>query len=464
MSARVLVVDDIMPNLRILEAKLESEYYEVLMAQSGLEAIEIANSQSPDIILLDVMMPDMDGFETCRRLKAIPATNHIPVVMVTALDERGDLVQGLEAGADDFLMKPVDDITMFARVKSLTRLKFIVDELKTRQSGSYGEKFDESMSSAKLEGGNILVVDDDRSRSKIWHRYLADQHNPFYFGDDPKNGEGKADQVDLLLVNCKAENFDGLRVCSHIRSEKNMRQLPLLAIIDPTDKRCAHKALDLGVNDLISDPVDPQELGARIRTQMKRKHYLDYLRKSLDKSVELAGTDPLTGLNNRRVMENQLEPIVKRAVLGGPSVSLMLIDLDHFKSINDTYGHDAGDEVLVEFSKRLRESLRIIDIPCRFGGEEFVVVMPNTNYDGALAVAQRVLHVVGSENFVVHDGEDSMRVTASIGLSTAQPEDNASSLLKRVDECVYKAKDKGRNRVIGCAPKQQAYDKGHEAA
>src|SRR5688572_32537928 len=128
MSARVLVVDDIAANVRLLEAKLAAEYFEVMTASSGKEALALIEKQTPDIVLLDVMMPEMDGFEVCKRIKANPATAHIPVVMVTALTDSADRIKGLEAGADDFLSKPLNDTALMARVRSLVRLKMTVDE------------------------------------------------------------------------------------------------------------------------------------------------------------------------------------------------------------------------------------------------------------------------------------------------------------------------------------------------
>src|SRR5579872_1032024 len=134
MTARILVVDDIEANVRLLEAKLTAEYYDVITASDGPTALEMAASEHPDIVLLDVMMPGMDGFEVCRRLKEDPITRHIPVVLVTALDGRADRIAGLEAGADEFLTKPIDDVVLFARVRSLTRLKLVIDELREREA------------------------------------------------------------------------------------------------------------------------------------------------------------------------------------------------------------------------------------------------------------------------------------------------------------------------------------------
>ncbi|MEQ1771835.1 MAG: response regulator, partial [Devosia sp.] len=132
MTARVLIVDDIPTNVRLLEARLTAEYFDVRTASSGPEALDLCLKGDIDIVLLDVMMPGMDGFETCRRLKSSTATMHVPVLMITALDQPSDRVKGLEAGADDFLTKPVDDIQLMARVKSLVRLKALTDELRAR--------------------------------------------------------------------------------------------------------------------------------------------------------------------------------------------------------------------------------------------------------------------------------------------------------------------------------------------
>ncbi|HSK39587.1 MAG TPA: response regulator, partial [Arenibaculum sp.] len=174
MSARILVVDDIEANVRLLSAKLSAEYYEVLTASDGATALAIAGSEAPDIFLLDVMMPGMDGFQVCRRLKDDPITRHIPVVLVTALDGRGDKITGLEAGADEFLTKPIDDMLLFARVRSLTRLKLVMDELRQREAS--GRRLGViGGASGRLggAGGRVLVVDDNERQAQRLMAELA---------------------------------------------------------------------------------------------------------------------------------------------------------------------------------------------------------------------------------------------------------------------------------------------------
>ena len=163
MTARVLVVDDILANVRLLEAKLAAEYFEVVTAMNGADALESVQRTKPDIVLLDVMMPGIDGIEVCKRIKSNPLTQHIPVVMVTALDQPEDRVRGLEAGADDFLTKPVNDVSLFCRVKSLVRLKMLTDELRTR---SIGTESIHDMRAAKLGPETQPGKDPQRGRNR----------------------------------------------------------------------------------------------------------------------------------------------------------------------------------------------------------------------------------------------------------------------------------------------------------
>ena len=450
MSARILVVDDIDSNVRLLEAKLSAEYYEVLTASDGPTALAMAASERPDIVLLDVMMPGMDGFAVCRRLKDDPATRHVPVVLVTALDGRADRVAGLEAGADDFLTKPIDDVMLFARVRSLTRLKAVIDELRAREaSGRRMGVIAGAASRLGGSGGRILFVDDNERQAQRICAELAVEHRPLVETDAAKALMTAKGPLDLVIVNTTSRAFDGLRFAAQLRSDEATRSIPILAVVDLDERQKAVKALEIGVNDILARPIDPGELAARVRTQIRRKRYTDYLRANLDHSLELAVTDQLTGLHNRRYMSGQLDALMRRACAGGEPVSVLVIDIDHFKRVNDGFGHDVGDEVLREFAVRLASNVRAVDLPVRHGGEEFVVVMPDTELEAARRVAERIrLHVAGSP-FRVMGGEELLTVTISIGVATSNGAgDSSNALLKRADEAVYIAKSQGRNRVI----------------
>jgi two-component system cell cycle response regulator len=452
MSARILVVDDVDVNVRLLEAKLTIEYYDVLSCNDGATALTIAAEHQPDLILLDVMMPGMDGFETCRRLKAQAETRHIPVVLVTALDGRQDRIRGLEAGADDFLTKPIDDVILFARVKSLTRLKQVMDELREREESGRRLGVD-SDKAARLrsEGGRVLIVDDDMRQAEKMSAELSGEHRVTIESDPEAALVAAKGALDLIIVNVAAAGFDGLRIVAQAKSG-DARRAPILAVVEPAERPRMVKALELGAADILPRPIDTEELSARVRTQIRRKRYTDFLRQKLDSSMEMAVTDALTGLHNRRYMTSQLQALVGRAAQGGAQVAALVLDIDHFKSVNDSFGHDAGDEVLVEFAVRLATNVRAVDLPCRMGGEEFVVVMPGASLEDAGRVAERIRRDVASAPFRVMGGKEQITITISIGVSaTTGDGDTPEGLLKRADEGVYEAKAAGRNKVIAKA-------------
>ena len=444
MSARILVVDDMETNRRLLEARLSAEYFEVVEAADGAEAVRRAREDSPDIILLDIMMPGMDGFEACRVLKSDPATKHIPVVMVTALDQREDRIKGLEAGADDFLTKPVDDVALFARVRSLLRLKVVMDELRLRETGAAAEDVEDAQAFA---GGCVVVAAADE---KTAERFAAMLPAPFAVSAcaDPLDTLRQARGADLLIIDLTSPRFDGLRLAARARSDAETRQLPILGVVEGDDRSGMVRALDLGVTDVIARPVDPGELAARARTQIRRKTYADALRDRLEESLEMAVTDPLTGLHNRRYIVSRLRQGIDAMERSGERVSAALIDIDHFKRINDSWGHQAGDKVLRGFAERLSRELRAVDVAGRYGGEEFLIVFMNVGGDDALEAAERCRAVMAREPFVLVSSGETLAVTLSAGVAEARIGDDIEDLLARADAALYEAKSAGRNQVM----------------
>jgi two-component system, cell cycle response regulator len=457
MTARVLVVDDIFPNVKLLEAKLSAEYFDVVTAMNGADALSLCEQGLCDIVLLDVMMPGMDGFEVCRRLKNSPTTAHLPVVMVTALDQPSDRLKGLEAGADDFLTKPVDDTALFARVRSLVRLKAVTDELRTRALASrdYGIMGDPLVLATAETGldARVLLVDDRRSSYERLAASLG-QYHAVEVESDPNQAMVRAAEgnFDVVIVSLDLEDFDGLRICSQLRSLERTRNLAVLMVAGIDDRARTLRGLEIGVHDYLVRPVDRNELLARVRTQVRRKRFSERLRESVQASMELAVTDGLTGLYNRRYLDSHLAAMFDESVRRGRHLSVLVLDIDKFKPINDTYGHDAGDEVLREFATRIRSQTRGIDVVARYGGEEVVVVIPDTDLDIARLVAERIRERVEDETFAIHQMTRQVKVTVSIGVASRLPTDSAASeVLKRADVALYKAKDLGRNQVVATA-------------
>ena len=448
----MLIVDDIPTNVRLLEARLTAEYYDVITASSGREALDICAENDLDIVLLDVMMPEMNGFEVCAALKSDPKTHHLPVLMITALDQTSDRVRGLEAGADDFLTKPVDDVQLMARVKSLVRLKALTDELRARaQTGQQIAVEDalRAMDAISSEDGRILLIDTDLRHAERIRGYLAANHRV----DVLPNPQDAVLQVagkdyELAIVSMAMGEFDPLRVCSQIRTLEHSRTLPIILVAEDTDRPRVMRGLDLGVNDFIMRPVERTELAARVRTQIRRHRYAVELRESVNHTLALAVTDELTGLYNRRYFERHLTLMLDKAREQDRDMAVMLIDMDFFKAVNDTHGHAVGDAVLREFALRLRRNIRGVDLACRFGGEEFVVLMPDTDFQQAQGVAERVRAAVSERPFDVGGGR-SLTITISLGVAFNEADtDVPETLIKHADIALYRAKREGRNRVV----------------
>jgi two-component system, cell cycle response regulator len=448
MSGRVLVVDDLDINVKLLEAKLSAEYFDVLTAFDGRTALDIAVAELPDVILLDVMMPRMDGFEVCRRLKANARTADLPVVMVTALSDAANRLRGLNAGADDFLTKPVADIALFARVRSLVRLKRMMEEWRLRDEicGRFGGA---PASMLERGPGRILVVEEDAATAVRIADALAADHRIAVVGGCADVASVLDASTDLVIAGLAAGDDEALRFVAQCRTSDLFRQLPILLTAAERDLPRLAKGLDLGANDYLVRPIDRNELLARANTQIRRKRLQDRLDENYRRSLSLALTDELTGLYNRRYLLAHLDEVMARANSDGIGAAVLLFDIDHFKRVNDTNGHAAGDEVLRQIAARARASVRSVDLVARLGGEEFAVVMPETGLDIAAAVADRLRLAVASEPFALAPDGERLRVTVSVGATTAMAGgEDRDQLLRRADIALYEAKAAGRNRVV----------------
>lgn len=455
MSARVLVVDDILPNVKLLEAKLSSEYYDVVTATSGEEALARIAEKSPDIVLLDVMMPGMDGFEVCRRIKENPETAHVPVVMVTALTDSSERVRGLEAGADDFLTKPVNDMALMARVRSLVRLKMTVDEWRVRENtanqfGVMGETV--NVMQEPVENARVLIVEDQGFEMEKFIETLKKDNDipiPAESGVKAMESITKGGDFDLMVISLNLHGEDGLRLCSHLRSNERTRNVPILMVGDEDDMpRIAH-GLEIGAHDYILRPVDRNELLARARTQIRRKRFQERLRSNYEISLSMALTDSLTGLYNRRYLEVHMQKLLGAGEPLRKPIGVLMMDIDFFKKINDTYGHDVGDQVLKEFARRMTDNLRSFDLVARTGGEEFVAILPDITEERARFVAERLRRSIADASFSCSAPEGAISVTTSIGGAiVTEGGQNMVDVLKRADEGLYQAKHSGRNCTV----------------
>ena len=451
MAGRILVVDDVATNRMLMSQLLSKAYYDVEEARTGEEALEMALRHPPDLALVDVMMPGMNGYELCRRMKAHPLLAGVPVVIVTTLDTVDDRREGIEAGADDFLTKPVRHVALFARLRSLLRMKAMTDELRLRDE-TLRDLGGDGTSPLVIEppaGARVIGVSSPKAGADLAKMLTQRLDVTVQIATDAPTAfklMGERAPEAVVIDSMGFEGFSSDFIAA-LRQRPESRSAALLTLVDAEDFKLAATCLDAGANDYVMWPIDPSEMAARLRTQMRYKAYADHLRESMRDGLRMAATDPLTGLRNRRYVDTHLARMIDNANANQTPLSMLAFDLDRFKAVNDTFGHAAGDSILKEFARRLLDNIRSVDMAARLGGEEFIVVMPDAALDDARLAAERVRRAIEAPGFD-HEGV-SIPVTVSVGVAGLRHGfDTAATMAARADAALYIAKAAGRNRVI----------------
>jgi len=449
-KSKILIVDDEPLNVKLLAAMIPSDQYDTVLAYSGEEALKIVTDVPPDLILLDIMMPGLTGYEITRILKSDPESQDIPIVLVTAFGGTDFEIKGLEAGADEFLNKPVNKTELLARVKSLLRLRRYKQQIKARTcsiDSIVHQNKDKNCLENEINLPSILIVEDNKIDEKLIQRYLQGEPYQIKFAKDGEEAVSRAQQerIDVILLDLILPRKNGFEVCSILKEMNPTRNIQIVAITGLSDLESKLKGIELGFDDYLIKPVNMHILRTRVKALVKKKALLDKLCDRYEMAVHSAITDKLTGLYNRRYFDYFLDLEIKRSLRQQASLALLMIDVDDFKQINDTLGHLSGDTILNKLGELLKTQIRDTDMAARYGGEEFAVVMSNTGLAEAVQIAERIRQTIESYSF----GNKKFLMTASIGIALYPSDaDSSIKLIEKSDSSLYQAKRSGKNRVV----------------
>lgn len=463
MQGKILIVDAISTNRIVLKVKLASAFYEVIQASTADEASVAALRHAPDLIISAMVLPDGDAADLCKRMNRNAQTRTIPVMVIASRPEQSSRLAALAAGVQDVMVKPIDDALLLARVRSLIRAHNSAAEWRMRDDTSLALGFAEAADEFGPQD-RAIMVSADVIMARKWIEALHPHLRASLSHSLPETAlrdlaPDKVPDVFILVLE-RAEKHSGevLRLLAAVRATAITRHAGVLVVQRQPDPGIGAYALDLGADDLMSDGFDEEEMVLRIKALMRRKRIADRMRATVKTGLKAAVSDPLTGLYNRRYAMPQLVRVAEHSAVTGRSFAVMVADLDHFKRINDIYGHASGDAVLIEAARRLRENLRGVDLLARIGGEEFLIVMPATPLSEARVAAGRLCRKIGGEGFSVPGSHDLINVTVSIGVTIGGirppgsgadmlPELNPNTLIDAADKALYEAKLQGRNQV-----------------
>ncbi|MBI6630003.1 diguanylate cyclase [Pontibaca sp. S1109L] len=462
MQGTILIIDGAVTNRIMLKVQLSSAYYHVVQADRLDGALTLARRTRPDLIVTAMSLPDGNACTVKRLLASDPLLADVPVIALTGQNDRSARLKALEAGLDDVLSHPLDDLLLQARIRSLVRARKSAAELRVNDGMALGNRPGFGDAPAPFlppapEAAIALVTRSDTTATSWRVRLRPLLHHPLTIqrmGDVHAMMSSPA--PDAIIIELTGANKEsGLRLLTDLRARAATCHISIIAVIGDNDAQLAADALDRGAHDVMLMGFCAEELALRLTAQLHHKASAKRLRESVRNGLRAAVRDPLTGLYNRRYALPRLGAIAREAATNRTTFALMLADLDHFKTINDRFGHPAGDAVLIDAAQRLKSCLHTDDLVARIGGEEFLIILPDTSPITVNQTAAALCEEIKGRTYAAPGIDFPIAMTISIGAVICGPDgrtqncsrDDTGDLIEQADRALYVAKNAGRNRI-----------------
>lgn len=456
-QSTILVLDGVSTNRIMLKVQLTAAWYHVVYGEKVAGLSALLRRTRPDLVLTAQTLPDGTAADVKKLMQADPALVDVPIVAITPQNDKAARLRALSDGLDDVLCYPLKDTLLLARIRSLLRKRTDRQDMSVKDSTpSIGFVEPATAMIAPTPAARIAILTQTARTGTVWRKSLGAQTHHRLSTHTLPNLQGVLGSTppDAIVVEIGSE-ASGLKLLADLRSRSGTRHTALIAVLKQEDPNLAAEALDRGADVVCLGGFDSDEISLRLETQIARKTRDDRLRATLRKGLAESLIDPLTGLQNRRFAMRALDQIAQQSLRSGRGFAVMLADLDHFKSINDQFGHAAGDLVLCEAARRLKSAMNAPGFVARIGGEEFMIALSDVSAKQALRQAEIICESICNRPFHLPDHPGLIPVTISVGLNLCAPPDLTRSdeddpfygLIRSADKALYEAKKAGRNQV-----------------
>lgn len=464
MPKNVLIVDELATNRIVLKVKLSAARRVVHQATSLSEARASLAKEQHDLVIASGHLSGASIEQTVKGLRNTAGGMSLPIVILLSDDDPEARLAALRAGANDVVTKPFDDRFLLSRLRAHMRQSHAENSLKVHTGTADALGFAEAPERFQAPGRIAIIAQPLKSALQMRADLVRHtQHDMAVLTfDAPGSMAELSPPPDVVLLNIASADGDaGLQLMSELRADPFTHNSRVFALLSTDATSLAATLLDMGAADVLCGPHDSRELVLRLQAQITQKRREEALRQKLENGLQAAVTDQLTGLYNRRYALPYTARTIADSAKAGRPMAIMVADLDYFKTVNDSFGHAAGDTVLRHVADILRENLRDEDLVARIGGEEFLIVLPDTNRDRAGQVAGRLCQAVRETAIPVAGCNATVHVTLSIGVSPVELTPgrslpDAETLIAQADRALYGAKAGGRNTVSLCATRPAA--------